>query len=348
MAEQVPTNQESAQDAAPEASPTAAPMAAAPEDGLTESEPTIGKIERVPLREVWKHEALNLTTWLEENVDVLNDVLGLSLVSADREQAAGAFNVDLIAEDESGRTVIIENQLERSNHDHLGKLITYTAMTDAHAAIWIVSDPRPEHVRAISWLNDSSPSDFYLLKIEGIRIANSPPAPLLTLIVGPSEEGRKAGEVKKEIAEGGQIRRRFWTELLEKAKQRTKLHGGVSPTDHLWSGTGAGKGGLSFNYTVTQQGSGVELYIDRRADSEDENRRIFDSLFKHKDEIEKVYGGKLEWQPLEDKRACRIRQRFELGGYRDEERWPNIQDGMIDAMVRLEKALKPHIAGLSI
>lgn len=318
------------------------------EQPLPEEPAPIGKIERVPLREVWKHEAHNLTTWLEENVDVLNDALGLTLTSAQREQAAGAFSVDLVAEDESGRTVIIENQLERSNHDHLGKLITYTAMTDAYAAIWIVSDPRPEHVRAISWLNDSSPSDFHLLKIEGIRIANSPPAPLLTSIVGPSEEGRKAGEVKKEIAEGGQIRKRFWTELLEKANQRTKLHAGVSPTDRLWSGTGAGKSGLSFNYTVTQDDSGVELYIDRGADSEEENRRIFDALLAHRDEIERAFGGTLEWQPLEGRRACRIRERFENGGYRAEERWPQVQDPMIEAMLRLEKALKPHIAALTV
>src|SRR4051794_23918514 len=114
----------------------------------------IGKIERVPLREVWRHEARDLTTWLVENVDVLNDALGLGLVSAERERAAGAFSVDLVAQDADGRTVVIENQLERSDHDHLGKLVTYTAMTDANVAVWIVSEPRPEHVRAVSWLND--------------------------------------------------------------------------------------------------------------------------------------------------------------------------------------------------
>src|SRR4051794_4220016 len=90
----------------------------------------IGKIERVPLREVWRHEAHNLTTWLEENIDVLNDALDLNLTNVEREQAAGAFSVDLVGEDDSGGTVIIENQLERSNHDHLGKLITYTAFLD--------------------------------------------------------------------------------------------------------------------------------------------------------------------------------------------------------------------------
>src|SRR5271169_4211278 len=101
----------------------------------------IGKLERVPLREVWKHEAQDFTQWLQQNIDVLNNALDLSLVNVDREQAAGSFSIDLVAEDEGGGTVIIENQLEKSNHDHLGKIITYLTGMSARAAIWIVSDP---------------------------------------------------------------------------------------------------------------------------------------------------------------------------------------------------------------
>ena len=85
----------------------------------------IGSLRRVALREVWPHEALDFTPWLEENIDELNNVIDLSLSVVEREQSAGDFSVDLVAEDESGNPVIIENQLERSNHDHLGKLITY-------------------------------------------------------------------------------------------------------------------------------------------------------------------------------------------------------------------------------
>ena len=110
----------------------------------------IGKLQRVPLREVWRHEALDFTRWLEDNYDVLNDILDITLSNVEREQAAGAFNVDLVAEDGSGSLVVIENQLEKSDHDHLGKLITYLTALEARTAIWIVSEPRPEHVRAIS------------------------------------------------------------------------------------------------------------------------------------------------------------------------------------------------------
>ena len=157
----------------------------------------IGRLRRVPLREVWPHEALDFTPWLEENIDELNNVIDLSLSVVAREQSAGDFNVDLVAEDESGNPVIIENQLERSNHSHLGQLITYLAQIGARAAIWIVADPRPEHVSAISWLNESSPASFYLLKLEAVRIGESLPAPLLTLIVGSSETSQSVGEDKE-------------------------------------------------------------------------------------------------------------------------------------------------------
>ena len=98
---------------------------------------SIGRITRVKLREVWKHEALDFTTWLEDNTDVLNEVLDFNLVSVEREKAAGDFSVDLVGEDEDGQTVIIENQLEKSDHDHLGKVLTYLAAMDARAAVWI-------------------------------------------------------------------------------------------------------------------------------------------------------------------------------------------------------------------
>jgi hypothetical protein len=307
----------------------------------------VAKIERVPLREVWRHEAHNLTTWLEDNIDVLNDVLDLDLTNVEREHAAGSFSADLVAEDANGGTVVIENQLERSNHDHLGKLITYVSFMDARAAVWIVSDPRPEHVRAISWLNEAGAADFYLLKIEGIRIASSPAAPLLTLIVGPSAEGREVGEVKKDRAERYHVRKRFWGELLDLAKSRSRLHSAVSPGEYSWVGAGAGTRGLSFNYGVTQHGTSAELYIDRGRGAETENEQIFDALEGHRTEVETAYGGPLSWERLEGKRACRIAARFNQGGYRDEALWPDLHDVMTDAMTRLEKALRPHLKSLS-
>ena len=110
---------------------------------------SIGKLQRVPLREVWRHEAYDFTQWMQENISVLNESLDLELISAEREQAAGSFSIDLVAESSEGNTYIIENQLEKSNHDHLGKLITYLTAMKAKGAIWIVSEPRQEYVPGV-------------------------------------------------------------------------------------------------------------------------------------------------------------------------------------------------------
>ena len=303
----------------------------------------IGSLRRVALREVWPHEALDFTPWLEENIDELNSVIDLSLSVVAREQSAGDFNVDLVAEDESGNPVIIENQLERSNHSHLGQLITYLAQIGARAAIWIVADPRPEHVSAISWLNESSPASFYLLKLEAVRIGESLPAPLLTLIVGSSETNQSVGETRREFTERHDRRYQFWTQLLERATDRTTLHANSSPSQYSYVQTGAGRSGLYFRYIVQQHTSEIDLYIDRGRDSEAENEEIFDRLSQSQAEIEEAFGEPLEWQRLEGKRACRISKRFSLGGYRDGEKWSQIQEAMIDAMIRLEASLRPHI-----
>ena len=304
----------------------------------------IGRLRRVSLREVWSHEAHDFTPWLAGNIDVLNNVIDLSLSIVAREQTVGDFSVDLVAEDESGNPVIIENQLERSNHDHLGKLITYLTQIGATAAIWIVSDPRPEHISAVSWLNESSPASFYLLKLEAVRIEDSPPAPMLTLIVGSSEESQEVGETKREFTERHSLRRRFWKSLLEGAKEKTSLHANTSASQYNYVMTGAGRSGLNFRYVIQQHTSEIDLYIDRGREADNENEEIFDTLEESKDKIEEVFGESLEWQRLEGKRACRIGKRFSLGGYRDdEEEWSEIQDTMIDGMIRLEAAFRPHI-----
>ena len=187
-----------------------------------------------------------------------------------------------------------------------------------------------------------------MLKLEAVKIGESPPAPLLTLIVGPSEESREVGKTKKEIAERHIIRHRFWTQLLERAREKTKLHANITPSQYNWIGTGAGKQGLGFNYAVRQHDAQVELYIDRGRDKAAENKAIFDQLKAHKDAVESSFGEPLEWQRLEGRRACRIRKEIKAGGYRDEEKWPEVHEEMIDAMIRLEKALRPYIAKLRI
>lgn len=306
----------------------------------------IGKLRRVPLREVWPHEAWDFTTWLERNPDVLSDLLDYPLEGVERERRAGSFSVDLVGEDSSGATVVIENQLEKSDHDHLGKLITYLSALEAKSAIWIVSEPRPEHVGAITWLNETVEARFYLLQAEAVRIGDSPPAPLLTLITGPSPETREVGARKQDRVERHDLREAFWAALIERAKQRTNLHAGVSPNTDTWLSAGSGRSGIHYTYVLHQHDTDVELRIEGA--DEAGNHRIFRALEESRPEIEAEFGEPLIWSLVEGRKKCAITKTLPAGGYRDEEStWPVIQDAMIDAMVRLEKACRTYIATLS-
>ena len=226
--------------------------------------------------------------------------------------------------------------------------MTYLSNLGAKTAIWITSNPRDEHIKAINWLNEATPEDvaFYLIKVEAVRIENSQPAPLFSVVAEPTEMVKDIGREKKEYAERHHLRKEFWTQLLEKAKTKTTLHANISPVIYSWIGTGSGKSGMGYNYVIANSYAGVEIYLDRGKGFLDLNKERFDQLYKYKNEIEKAFGGKLSWERLDKKRASRIAFRFEGVGLKDKDKWPHIQDGMIDVMIRLEAAFKPYIKQL--
>lgn len=308
----------------------------------------IGKLKKVPLREIWKNEAKDFTTWLSENIDTLNDALEVNLSVAEREKSVGAFNLDLLAEDEDGRIVIIENQLEKTDHDHLGKLVAYLSNLDAKIAIWISGRPREEHKKAIGWLNEITPDDvsFYLVKVEAVRIENSAPAPLFSVVAEPTEITKEIGKEKKEYAERHHLRKEFWSQLLDKARERTKIYNNVSPGIYHWIGTGAGKSGIGYNLVITNSYAQAEVYLDRGKDFPNLNKERFDKLYKNSDKIEKTFGGKLNWERLDKRRASRISKKFVGTGLRDKDKWSEIHDKILDAIIRMEKAFRSYIKEL--
>lgn len=203
-----------------------------------------------------------------------------------------------------------------------------------------------EHAEAIRWLNEFTPADtaFYLVKLSAYRIGESDPAPQFTIAAGPTETGKIVGQEKKELAEREVHRLKFWSQLLERAKaQGVMWHAQRSPTKDMWHSAGAGiRGGVSLHYLIwIDRESGVELYID--TGDHDENKKIFDSLHAQKDKVEKAVGATLGWQRLDEKRASRVRYVMSTGGLMDgEQNWERIQDGMINAMDRLARAIKPN------
>jgi len=173
--------------------------------------------------------------------------------------------------------------------------------------------------------------------IDGYQ-SGSPTKPVPPSTIVPDKKGDEGSDTDRHV-----LRHKFWTALLKRAKAKTDLHGDILASKRHWIGTGAGKGGLAYNYVITQHGSKVELYISRGKGHQEENKTIFDNLKGHQQEIEQVFGEPLSWEPLEGKQAKRIGKYLD-GGYRDDPaKWPEIQDAMIDAMVRLESALRPFV-----
>jgi len=147
----------------------------------------VGSIEQVPIRSVWPNEANDFTPWLGSHINELEVVLGLGLANAQSEVGAGDFSIDLVAETNFG-DVVIENQYGRSDHRHLGQLVTYLAHRDVQRAIWIVEEGRPEHVKAVETLNARGVGQIWMVTMRTIRIDQSMPAPLFTVVAAPSEE----------------------------------------------------------------------------------------------------------------------------------------------------------------
>lgn len=311
----------------------------------------VGRLTEVPLREIWKNEAKDFTAWLEDNIDYINEKLETTLTIVSREEGVGPFQADLVAEDESGEKVVIENQLERTDHDHLGKLITYLSNLDAKSAIWITSEPKQEHIKAINWLNEignRAGIKFYLIGVKGYKIGNSPPAPDFSIIAGPSEEAKTIGREKEADTERHIRRREFWGKLLEKAENRLPLYSNVSPSRDHWLSAGSGKSGIHYGFLIYARGGGggIELVISRG--SQKENKEIFDELYSHKEEIERDFGEQITWRRLDSKISSSLQVKYLIGDLYQSERWDELQEKMIDGMVRFEKALKKHIANLKL
>jgi hypothetical protein len=300
----------------------------------------LSKVEVVPIRDAFKHEALDFTVWLEANIDALSERIGLELTVVEREKLVGSFKVDLYCEDSSGDTVIIENQLAPTDHDHLGKLLTYMVNLDAQIAIWVATTVRQEHQRVIERLNEVTGADmsFYFVQVEAIRIDDSPYAPLFTILAQPDEQLREVGEQKKEQAERHILRQEFWSQLLEKSQGKTQLASNRSPSRDHWLSVSMGRSGINYNYLILNKEAAIDLYID--VGDHDKNKHIFEMLAQQRDEIEAEFGDKLDWRRLDDRCASRVVKVYRgYGSLREREKWATLQDLLIDAMIRFDKGV---------
>jgi len=268
----------------------------------------LSRIKQVDLRKAWNHEAHHFTNWLaeDENIALLSDEVGIDIHVLQTEASVGKFNVDILAEEEnSGRKIIIENQLEMTNHDHLGKVITYASGLDAEIIIWIVKDVREEHKQAIDWLNEHTDENinFFAIKLELWQIGDSDLAPKFQIISRPNDWAKSL----KSIGQGGLTETKtkqleFWKQFIEYAKEnKTKLTLRKPNAQHWYDlSYGNSLSHISLTINSRENQMATEIYIP-------DNKDLFAFFEKSKESIESELGEKLQWLDLEGKRATRIK-----------------------------------------
>lgn len=305
----------------------------------------IGKLEEVDIRELWKHEQYDFSEWLskKENIENLNDILGLTLVDISKETYVGSYRCDLFAKDETtGIKVIIENQLEMSNHDHLGKIITYASGLDAKVVVWIVKEAREEHRSAIEWLNNNTNSNinFFLIEIHAYKIGNSDNAPMFQVIEQPNDfiKNNKSINSNDTMNKSQSQRLEFWNQFNNVLVERGKPFNVRKATTDHWYNVAIGTSDAHIDITLVNKDSviGVELYIT-------DNKELFDKLYQRKDEIENDLGFKLDWRRLNNSKASRIVTFIKGLNFDNHSNYNELMNKTIDLAVLMRDTFKKYI-----
>ena len=305
----------------------------------------IGKLKEVDIRNLWKHEQYDFSEWLSqsENIKLLDDILGLTLTDITKEAYVGSYRCDIFAKDESsGIKVIIENQLEASNHDHLGKIITYASGLDAEVIVWIVKQAKEEHRSAIEWLNNNTNNNvnFFLIELHAYTIENSVPAPFFEVIEKPNGfiKNSKINGEQDNLNKSQSERLEFWNRFNEILIDRGKpFNVRKATTDHWYDvALGTSEAHVSINLVNKESVVRIDLYIN-------DNKELFDILYSRKDIIENDLGFKLIWDRLDNGKASRIKYKIKGLNYENHSNYDELMNQVIDTAIKMRDTFKKYI-----
>lgn len=305
----------------------------------------LGKLTEVNIRELWRHEQYDFSEWLskDENLEMLSDEIGLTLTDVSKEVFVGSYRCDLVAKDETtGIKVIIENQLEATNHDHLGKLITYASGLDANVIIWIVKEAREEHRSAIEWLNNNTNKDisFFLMKIRAYKIEDSLPAPKFVIIEKPNDFVKTANASinNRELSKSQAERLTFWNRFNEVLISKNKPFNVRKATTDPWYDVALGTSEAHISITLVNKmkSIGIEVYIN-------DNKELFDKLYSEAEAIQDELGFIMEWQRLDNKKASRIIYYISGLDFNNHENYDELINEVIDKVIIIRDSFRNRL-----
>ncbi len=311
----------------------------------------LGKLERIPRRKAWAYESSEFTPWLAQadNLTLLAETLGLNeLELVGMEHAVGDFKVDILCTDNGGK-VIIENQLEKTNHTHLGQILTYAAGVGARKVIWLAKSFRTEHVAALEFLNQHTTDelDFFAVEIELWRIGDSPMAPSFTVVVKPNDWAKTGQQNAKAAAITTPTKQRqfkFWSGWQAWLQAKSSALRPQKPSPQHWTNLALGRSGIHLAATVNSRENrvGMEVYIDHA-----NSKAMFKQLQAQQAHIARVLGAELEWMELPEGHACRILQMRADSPLDDESQWPAYFAWLEHAGLRMSDVFRPLVRDLA-
>lgn len=324
----------------------------------------LGRLERVDARQIWRNEASEFTPWLRQNIALLAEALGIEIdVDVQNEVTVGVFWADLVGTDiGSGAKVLIENQLEKSDHSHLGQLLTYAGGLDAAIIVWLAPSIQEEHRQAFQWLNEHTHEDvlFFGVEIELLRIDGSKPAPHFKVVVEPNEwQKAKSAQARRPASPVSSERndryRAFFHRVILELKAREPSSTTASP-EHApgqnWWGFSLGRTGFVENFVFGYDNETrtyvvrIELYID--VTDKQQNEAIFDRLLHDREAIERDFGEPLLWTRRDDVRLCRVYVQRPGSIDDDEAALADHLEWGIERMQRMRQAFRSRVLDLRL
>ena len=308
----------------------------------------IGTLDQVSVRDVWRKEDKDFTPWLAENVDLISDALGMDLELEGQEVPVGGYSADLVLNDISTDSrVVVENMYGSTDHDHIGKLITYAAGLSASYAVLLAETFRPEHCTALNWLNSISSDErgFFGLSLEIWRIGHSSPAPRLRVDVRPDNWSKSVRATKSRSEnERAVLLRRFWGEMRSSFRQDNgdwALKG--EPPSRSWMVLKR-RGGIAFTLAFFGRGANRHLRAEAfiRSGTAASSAELYATLEARRGEIEASFGEEPGWEPIVHRIGSRVSTHCpEPMSQQDEYLWPQARDWAVPTLGRLRAAIEP-------
>jgi hypothetical protein len=319
---------------------------------------TLGTLEKVDLRSAWATEAQHFTPWLasEVGLKLLGDAIGVELEREAEEQPVGPFKADILArrtDTPDEHWVLIENQLEPTDHRHLGQLLTYAAGLEAVTIVWVAAEFTPEHRAALDWLNEITDDrfEFFGLEVEVWRIGHSPAAPKFNVVASPNDwrrtlrEGVRAAEAP--VTPVKQLQLRYWQALRSELTARNSTVRPRAPRPQHWTTFSAARSGVWLTAVANTRNDeiAVQFCMNVRRNRA-RAKRWFHELLADKDAIEAGVSAPLAWEELPNKLSSRVALYRRNTDPENEADWPAQHLWLAETLERFTKAFRPRVAAL--